>query len=396
MRWWTIPILGVVTVSMAMPAPAEARPRFGPGAVFGALAGAMFGGLRPSLGQSHRGSAHSSRSRNGDSAPANQNTRSGETERVEKSGETERVEKVVVASLPVAWAGPVFWPNASDDVFDYMFQPNGAGGRFWAYGAILNGVFVDSGSPRGARAPTAERNNETASDAKDAAIDLCGSAQASSSPDGVIVRIEEAVTPNPQQREPLEALRSALAQGSERIKAACRTSMPATPLERLDAMQDRIWAMRDALLTVRVPLENFYNALDARQKARLNTVSPTTGSASDGLESASLCTSAASAMSDTRGIERVLRPTKEQRANLQALQMRLGGLTQLIMSSCPTEAGDSPLDRLSAASDRLTVMLFAVMTMGPALQSFYDSLSDKQKADLGKMISQQLRPRPGT
>ena len=71
--------------------------------------------------------------------------------------------------------------------------------------------------------------------------------------------------------------------------------------------------------------------------------------------------------------------------------MRLAGLAQLIMSSCPTQTPDGPLGKLAVARDRLTVMLFAVMTIGPALQSFYDSLSDTQKADFNKVIRQQLR-----
>ena len=39
MRPWTIPILGVVALSLAIPSGAEARLRFGPGVVLGALAG---------------------------------------------------------------------------------------------------------------------------------------------------------------------------------------------------------------------------------------------------------------------------------------------------------------------------------------------------------------------
>src|SRR5215467_6831028 len=54
MRPWTIPILGVVALSLAIPSGAEARLRFGPGVVLGALAGAMFGGFRHSFRHHHR------------------------------------------------------------------------------------------------------------------------------------------------------------------------------------------------------------------------------------------------------------------------------------------------------------------------------------------------------
>src|SRR6516165_1372136 len=61
MRPWTIPILGAVALSLALPSNAEARLRFGPAAVLGVLAaGAMFGGFRH-LSRHHRhGATHSS------------------------------------------------------------------------------------------------------------------------------------------------------------------------------------------------------------------------------------------------------------------------------------------------------------------------------------------------
>jgi hypothetical protein len=46
------------------------------------------------------------------------------------------------------------------------------------------------------------------------------------------------------------------------------------------------------------------------------------------------------------------------------------------------------MGRFAAATDRLGVMLFAVMSMSPALQQFYDSLDDKQKAGLSRALQQ--------
>src|SRR5262249_46228455 len=54
MQPWTIPILGVVALSLAVPSSAEARLRFGPGLVLGVVAGAMFGGFRHSFRYHHR------------------------------------------------------------------------------------------------------------------------------------------------------------------------------------------------------------------------------------------------------------------------------------------------------------------------------------------------------
>ena len=76
------------------------------------------------------------------------------------------------------------------------------------------------------------------------------------------------------QRNVLEQLRAALAQAIERIIATCPTAVPTILTERLNAIQHRIWAMHDALLTIRLPLENFYNSLTDEQQRRLRRDEP--------------------------------------------------------------------------------------------------------------------------
>jgi hypothetical protein len=49
------------------------------------------------------------------------------------------------------------------------------------------------------------------------------------------------------------------------------------------------------------------------------------------------------------------------------------------------------MGRFAAATDRLNVMLFAVMSMSPMLQQLSDSLDDKQKAELGRALRQARR-----
>jgi hypothetical protein len=403
MRWWTIPILGAVAFSLTDASTANARPRFGPGAVLGAIAaplGALLG-ARPSLGHQRRSTAPG-RSRAGEPARQPEAVHPEEPARI---GEAERGEPAPARGIRSGWVGPVFWPHASDDMFAYALLPNGSGDRFWSYGhADLQGVFADAGPLRTVRArgPAADRSLPATSEPKPSFVEFCGGVVAPSGVDGVVEHLEQSVQPSAAQREMLAGLRTALQQASDRIKAACRATMPATPLERLDTMQDRIWAMRDAVLTIRMPLERFYDSLDEMQKARLNGIDAGQGRIAGQANYlreravAQMCREQASAFSDTRAIERALRPTDEQRASLMELQMRLAGLSQLIMSSCPAQPPETPLGRLAAASDRLTVMLFAVMTIGPSLQSFYNSLSDTQKTELGKVISQQLRPGQGT
>jgi hypothetical protein len=145
----------------------------------------------------------------------------------------------------------IFWPDAAADLADYVLFANGKG-RFWTYGydSIVHAAFTaaDSGDPRGMHGqPGAGRLSGVSSQAKTAlaSSDLCRANSASA--DALIERIERAVGPNASQRDALEPLRHALAQAIERIVAACPATMPTTVAERLKAIQDRIWAMHDAL-----------------------------------------------------------------------------------------------------------------------------------------------------
>ncbi len=398
MRQCTIAIVGAVALSIAVPDTANARPRFGPGMIFGAF-GAILGGLRPAIG--HRSGRESTGSR--------ENSGSRETGRASTraTGDEDAVERrPVVANRAVAtrhigWRGPVFWPHASDDIVDYALFPSAADNRFWAYGFgdILDGVFAPSVGRGGA--VVAATDNDAASEAKASAVeaDVCGGAAASGGADRVIERIEQALHPGAAKDGTLAALRTALVRAGDTIKAACRTAMPATPSERLDAMLERIWAMRDATLTIRIPLETFYQSLTDEQKARLDgsdwALMGIAVEATDDRAGAQprMCGEPAPALMEwpKRAIERVLRPSEQQRASLEELRMRLMGMAQLIMSSCPAPSSATPLGRLAATMDRLDVMLFAVMSLGPAVQQFYDSLGDKQKADLHKVMLQQAR-----
>ena len=95
-----------------------------------------------------------------------------------------------------------------------------------------------------------------------------------------------------------------------------------------------------------------------------------------------------------RAIERAVRPTEQQRASLDALRLGSAGMTQLIMSSCPTYPLLGHMGRFAAASDRLDVMLFAVMTIAPAVQGFYGSLDDRQRAGFHRTVRQLRRGGP--
>jgi hypothetical protein len=280
--------------------------------------------------------------------------------------------------------------------------------RFWSYGydTIVAAAFAapaggDQRAPRGR--PAASQLSDAASQAKTplASTDLCGATTANA--DALMERIERAVSPNASQRDALEQLRRALARAIERIAATCPAVVPANLAERLNAIQNRIWAMRDALLTIRLPFEAFYTSLNDEQRQQLRQDDPQpaqmTADATEGRgqaaadRSAPTCAEPAAGTADwiMRTIERAAPPGGEQRAGLEAMRLRSAAMARLIAASCPGDAQLDPMHRFAAATDRLDLLLFAAMSMSPMLQQLYDSLDDKQKAGLSRALSQARR-----
>ena len=402
MRPWTLAILGAVALSLAVPPAAEARLRFGPGAVLGAVAG-IFGGFR--LAGTHRrhhrsAAIHTSRSPRHASRSAARSDRrpaagappppvsapqSATTAPIERSAPPER-------TASPQQSAAVFWPDAAADLVDYVLFANG-NNRFWSYGydTIVAAGFAASDAekqqPPRSHAP-ADRLSDAASQTKTplAAAALCGATSVSA--DALVERIDRAVEPNASQRDALEQLRHAVGQAIERITAICPAAPPASVSQRLNAIQDRIWIMHDALLTIRLPFEAFYNSLTDEQRQRLRGVQPqsaeTAANATDGRDQttagrrAAMCAEPAAGSADwiMGAIEHAAPP--REREGLKGLRQSSAAMAQLVAASCPTDPHLDSMGRFAAATDRLNVMLFAVMSMSPMLLQLSDSLDDKQ------------------
>jgi hypothetical protein len=81
-------------------------------------------------------------------------------------------------------------------------------------------------------------------------------------------------------------------------------------------------------------------------------------------------------------VERVTQPTAEQRAGFDRLKEAIGKASETMRGACITERPVTPTGRLAAAEKRLAAMLDAVRTVRPALDAYYNSLTDEQKARL--------------
>src|SRR5215467_8313825 len=415
MRPRTIPILAAAALSLAVPSNADARLRFGPAALLGVVAGsfgAMFGGYR-----------HSARHHRRSATYASAGHRRARVARIERGTAAGAPRPVAGAPAPAVSAAPpaasapagstavppqrapaIFWPDAAADLVAYVLFPKG-NDRFWAHGydSIVAAAFAasDADERRVKRArPAGNQVSDAASPATAplASADLCGNISATAAADTLIERIERVIEPSASQRDVLEQLRAALAQTIERINATCPAAVPAALTQRLAAIQDRIWAMHDALLTLRLPLENFYNSLTDEQQRRLRRDEPESvepaADVTDGR--AQTCAEPAAGIADgiMRAIGRAAPPSGPQRAGLEALRLNSAAMAKLVAGSCPSDPRLSPMGRFAAATDRLDVMLFAVMTMGPALQQLYDSLDDKQRAGLNQALRQVRQPGP--
>jgi hypothetical protein len=147
--------------------------------------------------------------------------------------------------------------------------------------------------------------------------------------------------------------------------------------------------MHDALLTIGVPLEKFYGSLTDEQHQRLRRAEPDAreSAAKPAGERGQGCAAPVTTHDPMQAIERAMPPTEPQRASFEAFRQSSAAMARLIAQSCPASPLSDPMGRFAAASDRLDVMLFAVMTMSSPLQAFYDSLDENQKRGLSRAFT---------
>jgi len=149
---------------------------------------------------------------------------------------------------------------------------------------------------------------------------------------------------------------------------------------------------KDLVLNHVVPLEKFYASLSDEQKAQFDAmkVEPepqATRSASGNrrtvVSSMQVCRAQTldySAAFPEQAIEKSIQPTDAQKAALDELRAVATRGPDLLKDTCPTEMPSTPTGRLAAVQARLDAMLAAVRTERPAMDKFYSSLSDEQKA----------------
>src|SRR5262245_733648 len=304
----------------------------------------------------------------------------------------------------VAWFGPVFWPYAYSDVFDYTFWPAGYDDGYWAYAYddFFDGVFWGEAGPPADYAyavpyPRSSSGSGSASRPSYAAVrDLCTS-PGSGVTAWPFADIERKVRLNGEQKELLADIRKASQDAAAVFKASCPPSdtFPLTPPGRLDAMTARLEATLQAVQTVRPALEAFYASLSDEQKERFNELGPkqtaANAEAREVPEAADSCKQPKPGLANLpiEKIEDVVNPTDAQETELRRLQDATDKAVEILQAACPDGTPLTPPGRLDAMEKRLQSMIDAAKTVKPALASFYSSLSGEQKARFNR-IGQQL------
>jgi LTXXQ motif family protein len=309
------------------------------------------------------------------------------------------------------WYGPVFWPFAYDVLFADLFWGYAYGWPFWAYGYpdIYGGLFwpygyddlagylpPGPGAVDGAYAVASVPQTRAARAAVSRQAEVTGQINQSCGAESKDVagwpvdRIEQAVAPTADQRALLDDFGNASVRAAQAIKEACPTTVSFMPTGRLDAMQKRVEGMVEAVGMVAPPLDKFYNSLSDEQKARLNAANDQTGKS----RSLANCGAVGSATQwPGERIEKAVQPNEEQHAKLDALKTAMANAADRLAQACPSGLPATPPARLSAISMRLDAMLASIKSVRGALDDFYGSLSDEQKAQFNLIGRQQTAQR---
>lgn len=302
------------------------------------------------------------------------------------------------------WAGPVFWPFLYGDIFSFALWPYDYYDPFWAFGPdfVLASIYAPGpyfgygyGPYYAYAGPdiyygTTRADRRALAQTSAAALQSC-SGLAPGVTDLPISRIRKTVRPSPDQAAALDGLSAAATQANAIVKASCPAEIPLTPVARLDAVEKRLKAMVQAVQVLRGPLEKFYASLNDEQKQRFEAMghagrTRTGSTAADG-NLAALCGEREGdvAKLPVQRIEQVVEPNAQQQAAFDAIKKVSEDTADRLKASCPAQMPQTPVARLDAVKTRLSAMADAIKTIRPALENFYASLSDEQKAKFNSM-----------
>jgi LTXXQ motif family protein len=290
----------------------------------------------------------------------------------------------------------VFWPFAFGDIFSFAFWPYYD--PFWDYGSDF--IFASLYWPYGDYASDgpyyrhgdiytgSRRASVTTAESSADIAETCGGLAPGLS-DLPMDRIEKALQPSGGQRASFDNLKAASTNAAEIMKSSCPNEIPITPISRLDAVERRVDAMIQAVQVLRAPLDTFYGSLTDEGRRRLDSLAGQ-GRNRAGTNFAQLCSQSAGQFTalPTEEIQQTVQPIEQQSAALETLKVASAKAADILNGTCPQQTPATPGARLDAMAKRLDATVQAVNTVRPALQDFYASLNDEQKARFNTMNAQ--------
>src|SRR4029077_3890749 len=197
-----------------------------------------------------------------------------------------------------------------------------------------------------------------------------------------IDRMRQAIQPTSSQSAALDDLAAASSKASSIVAASCPSESPLTPLARLDAVEQRLDAMMQAIQIVRPALALLHDSLSDEQKQRLDALGTeeshnggaTAAAGSTGASTlATICDRQAASFTKlpVQEIEEIVKPKDQQQTALENLKQASAQAADELKTSCAAQPPATPVARLEAASNRLQALVQAVKTVRPTLGAFY-------------------------
>ncbi len=366
MCWRTTILLGMLGAAVAIPDLAQAQ--FSPQGLIGGIT-RPFRQMLGHLGHYPRGHRH--RTATADSqapaaAPSNEPPPS--------------------TGSRLGWAGPPAWASAYEDVLGFTFWPDDYAPRLRSRGfdVIADTITGHIDAPRRADR-VATTGTGVGSDASNAKTVCDDSGTRNVWP---AARIEQILQLTDSEHEAVEKLQYAILQSIKPVKSDCGASAELSPPDRLGALVQMVWAVRDAGISVRAPLKTFYDSLTTTQKNSFASRSPQTeppaqaNAANSGMNKqyqACAAQNAEKAERLAKEIEMRVRPTKDQAASFENFHKVSSDMAKLLIASCVQPIPADPMARLDDANDQLTAINYAATTVQIAFDNFYAKLDDGQK-----------------
>ena len=306
----------------------------------------------------------------------------------QRAAQTTPREASSLSGSRLGWVGPPAWPNAYEDVLGFTFWPDDYAPRLRGHGfdVIADTITGRFDLPRSARVATTDAAVRSDAD-NESSLDQCGEVSNATS-NWPSSRVEQILQLSDTQRAALEKVQTAAVQSAKKINADCRGIGTLAPSDRLRALVQTIWSVRDGGISMREPLKNFSetltntqkNSFASRQAQRMPPPDP--NSAKDGMNKqyqACVAQNAERAERMIKEIEMKVRPNKDQAQSFENFHKISSDMAKMLIASCAQPIPPDPLARLDAANDQLTAINYAATTVQIAFDDFYVKLKTDQK-----------------